>query len=155
MTSESAALFDVNLLVALAWPNHVHHAVAHSWWQRRGEIPWASCPQTEFGFVRISSNRRVFPEAKSPGEAIRLLERIVALPGHAFWPDEVSVLSAEWIDRERLVGHRQVADAHLVALAICHGGRVATFDQGLREIVPKGADRDRLVEVLGPGPQGR
>ena len=148
MTSEGPVLLDVNLLVALAWPNHVHHARAHEWWRAREGRPWASCPQTEFGFVRVSSNRRVFPEAKSPGEAIRLLERIVALPGHVFWPDDVSVLSAELIDRGKVVGHRQVADAQLVALAIRHRGRVATFDRSLGEVVPPGSDRAQLVEVV-------
>ena len=24
-------LLDVNVLIALAWPNHVHHAAAHTW----------------------------------------------------------------------------------------------------------------------------
>ncbi|HZF12700.1 MAG TPA: hypothetical protein VFE33_28255 [Thermoanaerobaculia bacterium] len=26
------AVLDVNLLVALAWPNHVHHQPALAWW---------------------------------------------------------------------------------------------------------------------------
>jgi uncharacterized protein len=148
MTSESPVLLDVNLLVALAWPNHVHHAPAHEWWRARAGRRWATCPPTEFGFVRVSSNRRVFPEAKSPGEAVLLLERVVALPGHVFWPDDVSARSAELVDRGKVVGHRQVADAHLVALAIRHRGRVATFDRSLGEIVPPGADREQLVELV-------
>jgi hypothetical protein len=37
-------------------------------------------------------------------------------------------------DLPRLVGHRQVPDAHLLALARRHGTRVATFDAGLRAL---------------------
>ena len=29
------ALLDVNVLVALAWPNHVHHTQAHRWFSAR------------------------------------------------------------------------------------------------------------------------
>lgn len=32
-----AVLFDVNLLIALAWPNHVHHRAGHAWLERQGE----------------------------------------------------------------------------------------------------------------------
>lgn len=51
-----AALLDVNLLVALAWPNHVHHQAALGWFQRNQAAGWATCPLTESGFVRVSSN---------------------------------------------------------------------------------------------------
>jgi hypothetical protein len=150
MTStDPPVLLDVNLLVALAWPNHVHHDGALAWWRRRRGGPWATCPATQFGFVRVSSNRLVVREAKTPGEAIALLARIVAQPGHVFWPDDVSIVDSAAIDAARIVGHRQVTDAHLVALAIRHGGRLATFDRGVGEVVPAGADRDGLIELLG------
>ena len=29
------ALLDVNVLIALAWPNHVHHAAARAWFEDR------------------------------------------------------------------------------------------------------------------------
>jgi hypothetical protein len=153
MTSiDPPVLLDVNLLVALAWPNHVHHDIAVSWWQARKGRPWATCPTTEFGFVRVSSNRHVVPEARTPSEAIALLERIVAQPGHVFWPDDVSIVDPAYVDAPRILGHRQVTDAHLIALAIRHAGRLATFDRTLGEVVPAGADRDGLIELLRSGP---
>ena len=48
---------DVNVLIALAWPNHVHHDPARSWFAANLNTGWATCPLTEAGFVRLSCNR--------------------------------------------------------------------------------------------------
>ena len=48
---------------------------------------------------------------------------------HQFWPDDVSIRSAGVIHFEHLLGHNQLTDAYLLALAIKHGGSLATFDQ--------------------------
>lgn len=138
-------LLDVNLLVALAWPNHVHHAAALDWFRRSQAAGWATCPLTESGFVRVSSNSSVMPEARSPREAIHLLRRIVALPHHVFWHDDVSMASSEFMEDCPLDGYRQVTDAHLLALARQRGGRLATLDGKMRSLVPRGRDS---VEIL-------
>ena len=41
-TAEVATLLDVNVLLALAWPNHQHHAVAHRWFRRESRRGWAT-----------------------------------------------------------------------------------------------------------------
>lgn len=145
----TVALPDVNVLVALAWPNHIHHEPAHAWFSDSRSAGWATCPPTESGFVRLSSNPRLTSEARRPREALELLERIVALPGHVFWDDATSMVRSPHVARERLTGHRQVTDAHLVAIALAHGGTVATFDRGMRSIVPPTADPQRVVTLLG------
>lgn len=144
-----ATLLDLNLLVALAWPNHVHHRPALAWFVEHRDAGWATCPATESGFVRVSSNRRVVPEARTPREAIELLRDLVALPGHEFWPDDVSFATGQDIAVDALLGHRQVTDAHLVALAVGRRGRVATFDRGLRELVVAPHRAEDVVSVLG------
>jgi uncharacterized protein len=132
-------LLDVNLLVALAWPNHIHHAAALNWFRRNQAAGWATCPLTESGFVRVSSNSSAVPEARNPLEAIHLLRRIVALPHHVFWQDDVSMASSEFIDEVPLAGYRQVTDAHLLALARHRSGRLATLDGKMRSLVPHDA----------------
>jgi toxin-antitoxin system PIN domain toxin len=124
----------VNVLVALAWPNHVHHARAQQWFRGVRSLGWATCPVTEVGFVRVSSNARAIPEARSPAQAIALLVRIRALPGHEFWIDDISPANSDAGAFERLVGHRQVTDAHLLTLARKRGGVLATLDRGLLEL---------------------
>ncbi|MGH9896422.1 MAG: type II toxin-antitoxin system VapC family toxin, partial [bacterium] len=49
-------LLDFNVLVALAWPNHVHHQAAVKWFLTNQSGGWATSPLTESGFVRVSSN---------------------------------------------------------------------------------------------------
>jgi len=98
--------------------------------------------------VRVSSNSGIVPEARSPVEAIQLLEQVVALPGHRFWSDDVSIVSSKHVARRKLMGHRQVTDAHLLALAIAHAGVLATFDRGIVEIVPDSANAATTVHVI-------
>jgi hypothetical protein len=129
---------DVNVLVALAWPNHVHHERARRWFEANHRKGWATCPLTESGFVRVSSNKRVMPEARRPVEAILLLRELTSLAGHTFWTDDISVARSRWVQADRLVGHGQVTDAHLVALAARHRGRLVTLDRGVSEVVPEG-----------------
>ena len=143
-----ATLLDVNVLVALAWPTHDHHEAAHRWFADAGGRGWATCPLTQSGFVRVSSNPAATPDARTPGVAMALLERIVSQPDHVFWHDDVSIATDDWFDRQRLVGHRQVTDAHLLALALRHGGRLATFDRGLLDLLPSGPAPE-VVELIG------
>ncbi|MCX6551507.1 MAG: hypothetical protein NTY02_10960 [Acidobacteria bacterium] len=142
------ALLDVNLLLALAWPNHVHHAAAHQWFARRAPRGWATCSIVELGFIRVSSNTRAIPAAVSPQDAAALLARITARPHHHFWSDDVRFAESPCVARSRVVGHQQVTDAHLVALAIRHEGCLATFDRGVRALVPPGHDAARIVELI-------
>lgn len=144
------ALLDTNLLLALAWPNHVHHAIAHEWFARHQSSGWATCPMTESGFVRVSSNRQVTPEARSPHEAILLLQQIVALPHHEFWTDDVALVTGDRVDPARIQGHGQVTDAHLLALAMSRAGRLATLDGGIRSLVPRAAARASVHFLLEP-----
>lgn len=139
---------DVNVLVALAWPNHVHHERARAWFEENHQRGWATCPVTESGFVRVSSNRKVVPEARRPGEAILLLREMTTQRGHVFWADDTSIARSRWVAAERLVGHGQVTDAHLVALCLERKGRLVTFDGGVADVLPKGTDADAVLTQL-------
>jgi len=141
----AASLLDVNVLVALAWPNHVHHGAARAWFAASSAEGWATCPLTQTGFVRISSHARITPDARTPRQAIELLRRLTALPGHVFWEDDVSIARPDPLDPDRIVGHRQVTDAHLLALALRRAGRLVTFDRGVPQIAP---GRDASIIVL-------
>ena len=136
----------MNVLVALAWPNHVHHDLAHRWFRKQQRDGWATCPLTESGFVRVSSNRRAIPGASTPAEAIVLLQQIRQLEGHVFWTDDISPAECAATPFARVASYRQITDAHLLALALRRGGALATLDQGLAELV--GPDERDALEVI-------
>jgi predicted nucleic acid-binding protein len=71
------------------------------------------------------------------------LARLTGLPSHEFWPDS---LSYHMVQMARVIGHRQVTDAYLAQLARDHGGRLATFDEGLAAL-----HRD-VADLIPPGP---
>ncbi|MXW55646.1 MAG: VapC toxin family PIN domain ribonuclease [Gemmatimonadales bacterium] len=144
-------LLDVNVLVALAWPNHIHHRRADAWFRSIRQTGWATCPVTESGFVRISSNAKALDDALMPQEARVLLRRVRDMPGHVFWSDDVSPAAPrESASAEsafaKVVGYRQFTDAHLLTLAMDRGGRLATFDEGVAQLTPPGASD--AVEVI-------
>ncbi|MBB4663465.1 TA system VapC family ribonuclease toxin [Conexibacter arvalis] len=134
------ALLDVNALVALAWDSHVHHGRMVEWFRAHGAAGWATCPVTESGFVRVSSNPKALPSPLGLEDARGVLRSLRAVAGHRFLSDDVSLVDD---DVPRLVGHRQVTDAHLLALARRHRTRVLTFDARLHQLA---AGRD--VELL-------
>jgi toxin-antitoxin system PIN domain toxin len=136
-------LLDTNVLIALAWPNHVHHAEATAWFVHKAAPGFRTCPITQTGFVRISSNPSFSANAVTPAEALALLERITKLPGHDFWPDDLTALEA--FSSAVLATHRQATDAYLLALAGAHDGVLATLDRGIAALVRHNPERLELV----------
>ena len=130
------SLLDVNVLVALGWPTHEHHETATRWFRLNQQSGWATCPLTQSGFVRVSSSLRMTPHAKPLSEAVSALRRIIKLPHHVFLLDDISLIESRYVNPENLVGYRQVTDAHLLAIALRHGARLATLDRGLLRLVP-------------------
>lgn len=139
------ALLDVNVLVALAWPNHVHHAAARQWFLASHAKGWATCSITQTGFVRVSSNASVTPAAVRPVEGAALLRELTALAGHRFWPDDVPLANSPHVEPVRIAGYRQVTDAQLIGLCLRHGGQLATFDAKLAALVPAKAKRSPIL----------
>jgi hypothetical protein len=139
------ALLDVNVLIASAWPNHVHHAAARRWFDTSSSAGWATTPVTELGFVRISSNRNVIPGAATPGNALGVLRALCALPGHEFWPDDARLVEPPF-PTDRLGTHKQLTDLHLAALATRKKGKLVTFDRGISNALHP--DDRAVIELL-------
>lgn len=64
----SVYLLDANVLLALAWPNHLHHAAAHLWFAKNHKSGWATCPLTQLAFVRLSMQPAVEKRSQSSTE---------------------------------------------------------------------------------------
>lgn len=122
------ALLDVNVLIALLDEAHIHHAQAMLWLERNIQYGWATCPITQNGCIRIMSQPG-YPGALPAAVVAERLAEAADNSNHAFWPDDVNLLKEGCLDWSRILGHRQVTDAYLLALAMRHQGRLITLDR--------------------------
>jgi toxin-antitoxin system PIN domain toxin len=142
------ALLDVNVLVALFEPDHVHHELAHDWFAERRDSGWATCPVTETGLVRMLMNPRVRGGVAIAASAvIDRLRTFRADATHHWWEADVSLADASIFRPTAVQGHRRVTDLYLAGLAHARGGKLVTFDQSVLWNAIVGA-RPSLVEVL-------
>lgn len=142
----SRFLLDVNVLIALIDPAHVQHDRAHAWFAAKGHRAWATCPLTENGVLRIVGHPRYPNSPGSPAVVADLLTSFRKLPGHAFWPDDISLLDSKYVNAARLLDSAHVTDSYLLALAQAHEGQLATFDQGIP--TQSVADGARALHVI-------
>jgi toxin-antitoxin system PIN domain toxin len=143
------ALLDVNVLVALFDPDHVHHDAAHDWFADTGRSAWATCPLTEAGFLRVLSNPAYGGTVPRAVELADRLRRFCSSDGHEFWQGEVSLLDTSLFDLSRAGGHRRLTDIYLLGLAHQRGGRLVTFDRTIPIKAVRGATPASL-EVIAP-----
>ena len=125
------ALLDVSVLIALIDPAHTQHLTAHAWFAREHSTGWATCPLTENGALRILSNPKYPNSPGAPAQVLPALHSLRSQPGHAFWPDDISLLGDSLIAQDRLLTSGQLTDTYLLALAVSNCGRLATFDRRL------------------------
>ena len=131
MTGSGTALLDVNVLIALLDSAHVHHDPAHDWLAAHAGQPWATCPLTENGVLRVLGNPRYPNSPGAPHAVVGLLASLCRLRGHVHWPDSVSLLDTALFDSSRLLHFGQVTDSYLLGLARANGGRLVTLDRRL------------------------
>ena len=124
-------LLDVDVLIALIDPSHVSHEPAHRWFATEGNRAWATCPLTENGVIRIVGHPKYPNTPGSPAVVAAIVSRLRKLPGHVFWPDELSLVATDHLDPTQILTSAQVTDSYLLALAVSHGHRLATFDRRL------------------------
>ncbi len=139
-------LLDVNVWVALLDEAHVFHAQALAFIERR-RVQIATCPLVENGVVRVLNlpgYSRFGPVGFSVVAA--KLAEICAAKDHAFWPDDVSLRTPGMVNWPRVLGHNQITDLYLLALAVAHGGCLVTLDHRVSTSTIVGAtDRNLLL----------
>lgn len=139
------ALLDVNVWIALFDDSHQFSDRANLYIEKKG-VQIATCPLIENGVVRVMSSphysRRGSPAIQQVRE--RLREACNALD-HVFWPDDVSVRDDDLFNFARVQGHNQITDLYLLALAVRHGGCLASFDQGIALSSVHGATQKHLL----------
>ncbi|MBM3823631.1 MAG: PIN domain-containing protein [Verrucomicrobia bacterium] len=141
-------LLDASVLIALGDAGHEYEAAASRFFEKVA-VPngWATCPLTENAFLRILSQPSYPRTLGSSLEARRVLLRLLACPGHQFWPDDASLSDTSLFST--LPASRHLTDLYLLGLAVKHGGRLATFDASIDPaLIPGGP---AAYHVIQPG----
>ncbi len=146
--TSAVALLDVNVLVALFDPNHVHHEIAHDWFADQREAGWATCPITENGLVRVLANPAYGADIRADAVIARL-RRFEASGHHHFWNDALSLTDDSVFNPSLLAGSRQITDVYLLGLASRNHGVLATFDRSIPMRAVMDVDRS-VLHVIAP-----
>ncbi len=121
-------LLDVNVWVALLDEAHVHHIQALTFAQRL-KVKIATCPIIENGVIRILNLPGYSRLGPTGFETVRnKLQQICTHLDHEFWPDEVSLRTESGVNWSRVLGHNQITDIYLLALAVARKGCFVTLD---------------------------
>lgn len=144
MATARVSLLDVNVLVALFFPDHVHHDLAHDWFADHRHEGWATCPLTENGLIRVACQQPSEDSVVRPADVTVNLTRFCRDKLHRSWTDSVSLTDTTLFAPQFIGGHRQVTDIYLLGLAKKNGGRLATFDR----TIPVKAVRGGTAELL-------
>lgn len=145
----SRFLLDANALIALGWPAHQHHLLIHAWFKPNARHGWATTPLTQAAFVRIVSQPAFSGGAIGPREAAQLLTLNLAHRHHSFFALDMQIAQVAALCTGGLIGHRQVTDAYLLALAVKRQCKLVTFDSGMRQLLATEAERDAHIEWIG------
>jgi uncharacterized protein len=144
MRLQTRYLLDVNVLVALLDEAHIHHAVAQNL-IAQPKLKIATCALTENGVLRVLNLPGYSTYGPAGFEAVRTqIHRLCQDIDHEFWPCDVTLRDASKIDWGRVMGHNQITDIYLLALAVAHNGALATLDHRVALSAVQGAQAKHL-----------
>jgi uncharacterized protein len=141
------ALLDVSVLIPLFDAAHVHHDLAHDWFDQQRRHGWATCPVTENGFVRLATSAAYSNPPLRPADVVARLDAFRRSGRHEFWTDSVSIADERIFNAAHIRGSKQITDAYLLGLAAANGGALATFDRSVQVAAVKGATKANLMVI--------
>ncbi len=124
-------IIDLNILLYAVNTSFEQHHAVHLWWENTLNdeepvgLPWVVL----LGFIRISTNPRIFPQPLSIGATMDKIDLWLRHPNTLV----VRETSEHWEILRELLEHTGTAanlttDAHLAAIAINHGALLVSCD---------------------------
>jgi uncharacterized protein len=140
------ALLDVNVLIALLDPSHIHHTKAHQWLAQEFRHGWASCALTQLGCIRVMSSS-AYPARKPAALVAERLAEATQTAHHNFWSDCPAPVSDHFMNWGVLLTSRHSTDAYLLALAVHNNARLVSFDGHIPLGAVAGANATHLTII--------
>ncbi len=133
---------DVNVVVAAARDDHLHHAVAKQWWLNALQTatahkPIRLLPVVISGFLRIVTHPKVFASPSTIDAATEYMDSLLSLPNV-----EYASVDSDWATFRKLcvdksLSGNAVPDAWIAACAIQLGDSLVTFDKDFRKLLSR------------------
>lgn len=124
-------LVDLNIPLYAINPAFKHHATIKIWWEdaMNGKEPIGLSWIVLLGFIRISTNPRIFPHPLSIDSALKKIEIWLGHPNTQLVHESENHwnILRELLEHTGGAGHL-TADAHLAALAISYGAKLVSCD---------------------------
>ena len=124
-------IVDLNILLYSVNRDSAHYGSMRRWWEAavNGDEPVGLTWITLLGFLRLSTNARIFPQPLPIGEAISKIDRWLEHPNVRLLieTDEQWRILRHLLE-ETGAGGNLTTDAHLAAIAISHGATLFSCD---------------------------
>jgi len=125
-------LLDVNVVLAAHRDDHPHHERVRGWFDRllAGDEPFGVPFTVWASFLRLATNRRVFPRPTPRSDAFEFLAAVRAQPHHvATEPGRRHFDLLQRMCQEADASGDLLPDAVLAAVAVEHGCTVVSLDR--------------------------
>lgn len=122
-------LLDVNAVLALLDPMHVHHDAAHRWHRRRSPLRMLTCSHVENGVIRVASQPKYPNCLGTAGRVREAVQQFVRQVRAEPCVREVSLIDDKILLSPEHLTPARVSDLYLLALADANRASLATFDQ--------------------------
>ena len=139
---------DVNAVLALLDPMHVHHEAAHRWYAERAPLQLLACSHLVNGVIRVASQPKYPNTLGTAGRVREVLRDFVGAARVEACEREVSLLDDVVLLKPGLLTPSRVTDLYLLALAAANGARLATFDRRIPgEAVAGGKEALEIIPI--------
>lgn len=126
---------DVNILLYAYNDDAIAHERSRIWLKSimEGDLRLCLSWHTIMGFLRISTSVSIFPKPYSPQDALEIVHAWIDSPTTLILqPGERHLAIFERLVAESRIIGAKLMDAHIAALALEHGAKVATADRDFR-----------------------
>jgi uncharacterized protein len=132
---------DVNVLVSAARLEHPHHKVALAWLQNAvaragGGEKIGLLPPVIAGFLRITTNPKIFPSATPIAAAVQFMESLMQYPGVVILASGSEWPALKSLCNDGALSGNAIPDAWIAAQVLHHRETLATFDRDFQRLLP-------------------
>lgn len=140
---------DVNLVVAAARPDHLHHAQAKTWWleaigSANDQRQILLLPVVISGFLRIVTHPKIFHVPSKIEAATAHIDALLSLPNVALLEAQPRWNDFKQLCVEKSLSGNAIPDAWIAATITASNGHLATFDRDFRKLLK----RSQLTIIL-------